>query len=61
MPPAKMHGFPYPAVEFEGLTITPYANAKGRVAYSFRAKGMRAPGATKAGKPTSDAAQKPAA
>jgi hypothetical protein len=43
--PAKAAGFPFPAVEFEHLTITPYANARGRVAYSFRATGMRAPGA----------------
>jgi hypothetical protein len=44
VPPAKMSGFPYAPAEFEGLTVTPYANAKGRVAYSFRATGMRAPG-----------------
>jgi hypothetical protein len=44
VPPAKMNGFPYPPAEFEGLTLTPYANNKGRVAYSFRASGMRAPG-----------------
>ncbi|RZS37840.1 hypothetical protein EV193_105400 [Herbihabitans rhizosphaerae] len=43
VPPAKASGFPYPAVEFDGLTITPYANNKGRIAHSFRAKGMRAP------------------
>src|SRR3979411_2403206 len=27
VPPAKTNGFPYPAVEFQELTITPYANA----------------------------------
>ncbi|MFD7655068.1 plasmid replication, integration and excision activator [Actinosynnema sp. NPDC059797] len=43
VPPAKTGGFPFPAVEFEGLTITPYAGRNGRVAYSFRATGMRAP------------------
>ncbi|MGX7824017.1 plasmid replication, integration and excision activator [Actinokineospora sp. 24-640] len=43
VPPAKANGFPFAAVEFEGLTITPYANAKGRIAHSFRASGMRAP------------------
>ena len=43
VPPAKANGFPYPAAEFEGLTITPYANNRGRIAHSFRAKGMRAP------------------
>jgi hypothetical protein len=43
VPPAKANGFPFAAVEFEGLTITPYANNKGRIAHSFRASGMRAP------------------
>jgi hypothetical protein len=42
VPPSKIPGFPYAPAEFEGLTITPYANARGRVAYSFRARGMRA-------------------
>jgi hypothetical protein len=31
VPPAKQNGFPYAAVEFDGLTITPYANNKGRI------------------------------
>ncbi|GAA2975317.1 plasmid replication, integration and excision activator [Actinokineospora diospyrosa] len=43
VPPEKANGFPFAAVEFEGLTVTPYANAKGRIAHSFRATGMRAP------------------
>jgi hypothetical protein len=47
VPPAKMQGFPYAPAEFDGLTVTPYANNKGRVAYSFRAAGMRAPGGAK--------------
>jgi hypothetical protein len=46
VPPAKNPGFPYAPAEFDGLTVTPYANNKGRVAYSFRAAGMRAPGGT---------------
>jgi len=50
VPPAKSQGFPFPAVEFDGLTITPYANNKGRVAHSFRATGMRAPAAAKPGR-----------
>lgn len=50
MLPPKMPGFPYAPAEFEGLTITPYANARGRVAYSFRATGMRAPAGAKGGK-----------
>jgi hypothetical protein len=44
VPPEKLPGFPFPPVEFDGLTITPYANNKGRIAHSFRAKGMQAPG-----------------
>lgn len=50
VPPAKTSGFPYPAVEFEGLTITPYAGRNGRVAYSFRATGLRAPVVGRSGK-----------
>jgi hypothetical protein len=50
VPPPKTPGFPYAPAEFDGLTITPYANAKGRVAYSFRATAMRAPGGTAAPK-----------
>jgi hypothetical protein len=57
VPPAKLQGFPYAPVEFDGMIITPYANNRGRIAHSFRAKGMRAPGAAKAGR----AEQKPAA
>ncbi|TWP51258.1 plasmid replication, integration and excision activator [Lentzea tibetensis] len=51
VPPAKANGFPYPAAEFEGLTITPYAGRNGRIAYSFRATGMRAPHVGRAAKP----------
>jgi hypothetical protein len=47
VPPPKLQGFPYAPVEFEGLNITPYANNRGRIAHSFRAKGMRAPAAAK--------------
>lgn len=47
VPPPKSPGFPYAPAEFDGLTITPYANNKGRVAYSFRAAGMRPPGGAK--------------
>ncbi|SMD22324.1 hypothetical protein [Lentzea albidocapillata] len=43
VPPMKASGFPYPAAEFEDLTITPYAGRNGRIAYSFRASGMHAP------------------
>ncbi|MGK5551698.1 plasmid replication, integration and excision activator [Actinomadura kijaniata] len=46
---------PFRPCEFEGLTITPYLDENGkrsRVAYSFRARGVRAPGGG-AGKPVS--------
>jgi hypothetical protein len=33
---------PFEAVEFEGLTVTPYINDKNRMAYSLRAAGIRA-------------------
>jgi hypothetical protein len=33
---------PFEAVEFEGLTVTPYINDKNRMAYSLRATGIRA-------------------
>jgi hypothetical protein len=53
VPPAKNPGFPYAPAEFDGLTVTPYANNKGRVAYSFRAAGMRAPGGAKSARQSS--------
>ncbi|MBO0881860.1 MAG: hypothetical protein J2P17_16270 [Mycobacterium sp.] len=47
VPPAKPTGFPFAPAEFDGLTVTPYANNRGRVAYSFRATGLRAPAGAK--------------
>ena len=44
VPPEAMAGMPFRPVEFDGLTVTPYVDDKrGRVAYSYRATGMRAP------------------
>jgi hypothetical protein len=44
VPPQAGAGMPFPAVEFDGLTVTPYLDDKrNRVAYSFRASSMRAP------------------
>ncbi len=57
VPPSKPAGFPFAPVEFDGLTITPYANNKGRIAHSFRASALRAPAGAGRGK----AAEKPAA
>ncbi|WP_436492464.1 plasmid replication, integration and excision activator [Actinokineospora sp. HUAS TT18] len=61
VPPAKANGFPFAAVEFERLTITPYANNKGRIAHSFRATGMRALGGARGSKSAVPAEQKTAA
>lgn len=61
VPPAKDNGFPYAAVEFEDLTITPYAGRNGRVAYSFRATGLRTPAAGRSGKPVESGDSKSAA
>ena len=60
VPPVKLTGFPFAPVEFENLTITPYANNKGRIAHSFRATGMRAPGGAKSGRSSAES-QKSAA
>ena len=53
VPPEAMAGAPFRPVEFDGLTATPYvatlASGRGRVAWSFRATGMRAPGRVHAG------------
>ncbi|MGQ0480581.1 MAG: plasmid replication, integration and excision activator [Pseudonocardia sp.] len=55
VPPAPAGGLPFAAVEFDLLTVTPYVDDKrGRVAYSLRAREMRAPVSGKASR--SDAA-----
>jgi hypothetical protein len=41
-PPAA--GMPFVPVEFTGLTVTPYVNQAGRLAYSLKAAGVRGPG-----------------
>ena len=42
--PAPAGGVPFVPVEFTGLTVTPYVNQAGRLAYSLKATGIRAPG-----------------
>jgi hypothetical protein len=53
VPPEAMAGAPFRPVEFEGLTATPYvtttATGRSRLAWSFRATGMRAPSRASAG------------
>ena len=41
-PPAA--GMPFVPVEFTGLTLTPYVNQAGRLAYSVKAAGVRVAG-----------------
>ena len=46
VPPPALEGLPFRPVEFEGLTVTPYVSegtGRPRVAYSIRARVMRAP------------------
>jgi hypothetical protein len=38
VPPGRT---PFEAIEFENLTVTPYVNDKGRMAYSLRATGFK--------------------
>ncbi|GAA4599111.1 hypothetical protein GCM10023194_78290 [Planotetraspora phitsanulokensis] len=42
-PPAPMAGLPFTPVEFDGVSVTPYVNQSGRLAYSIRVREMRAP------------------
>jgi hypothetical protein len=42
--PAGAPGMPFVPVEFTGLTVTPYVNQSGRLAYSIKAAGVRVPG-----------------
>ena len=42
--PTGPSGSPFVPVEFTGMTVTPYVNQAGRLAYSLKATGIRAPG-----------------
>ena len=50
VPPPALDGLPFRPVEFDGITVTPYV-AEGvgrpRVAYSIRARAMRAPASSR--------------
>jgi hypothetical protein len=39
--PAPPTRTPFEAVEFDGLTVTPYVTDKGRLAFSLRARGIK--------------------
>jgi hypothetical protein len=55
--PAASSVSPFIAVEFTGLTVTPYVSQAGRLAYSLKATGVRAPGrAPRSGSETRDGA-----
>jgi hypothetical protein len=51
--PAAPAGLPFVPVEFAGMTVTPYVNQAGRLAYSLRAAGVR--GAGRPGRAGADA------
>lgn len=45
-------GVPFVPVEFTGLTVTPYVTQAGRLGYSLKATGLRAPGRPSGGRPS---------
>jgi hypothetical protein len=55
VPPEAVAGLPFRPVEFDGLTATPYvattASGRGKLAWSLRATGMRAPKTSPKGAP----------
>ncbi|MBN6058293.1 plasmid replication, integration and excision activator [Nonomuraea sp. RK-328] len=60
VPPSPMPGLPFTPVEFDGLAVTPYVNAAGRLAYSIKVREMRAPSQTTPTAPTKAPAGKDA-
>ena len=48
--PTGPPGSPFVPVEFTGMTVTPYVNQAGRLAYSLKATGIRAPGRGRPGR-----------
>ncbi|MEV4159813.1 plasmid replication, integration and excision activator [Nonomuraea dietziae] len=43
VPPAPMPGLPFTPVEFETVSVTPYVNGNGRLAFSIKVREMHAP------------------
>ncbi|WP_250214471.1 plasmid replication, integration and excision activator [Acrocarpospora catenulata] len=41
VPPPMVPGLPFTPVEFDGMTVTPWVNPVGRLAYSVKAREMR--------------------
>ncbi|MEV4080070.1 plasmid replication, integration and excision activator [Nonomuraea fuscirosea] len=56
VPPAPVAGLPFTPVEFDGMTVTPYVNGSGRLAYSIKARQMLAPRTNTTGKASKEAA-----
>ena len=44
LPPPPAAGLPFVPVEFAGLTVTPYVNQAGRLAFSLKATGVKVAG-----------------
>ncbi|GHH72500.1 hypothetical protein GCM10017673_27510 [Streptosporangium violaceochromogenes] len=63
VPPPPLPDSPFTPVEFDHVTVTPYVNGAGRLAYSIKVRAMRAPRttATTSAKSTSPASAKEAA
>jgi hypothetical protein len=59
--PAGPAGVPFVPVEFTGLTVTPYVNQAGRLAYSLKASGVRTPAHRPAGRPGPESGRETAA
>jgi hypothetical protein len=58
--PTGPAGVPFVPVEFTGLTVTPYVNQAGRLAYSLKALGVRSPGRP-SGRPGAESGRETAA
>jgi hypothetical protein len=59
--PNSPGGVPFVPVEFTGLTVTPYVNQAGRLGYSLKASGVRAPSHRPAGRSGPDGGRETAA
>jgi len=55
--PPAMPGMPFTPVEFDQITVTPYVNQAGRLAYSIRVRQMHAPRVTAAAAKNTPAAK----
>ena len=53
--PPPLAGSPFTSVEFAGMSVTPYVNQAGRMAWSVKATGVRAAGRTRHGEMRTEA------